>query len=375
MISNSPSTQFNPSRFIQFLTSFLTCLGLFSPLERPSIHSGDDIKRTSIPHRKGRVKALSFLTGFTLLSLLLIPIAYSAQLTLVWNPNTEVDLAGYKIYYGTASRTYGNSINIGNVTIYTLTGLSAGQRYFIAVTAYNEFGESGYSNEVNGVAPTSQTPLNNTTEFVKQQYRDFLNREADSVGLQYWVDVLNSGTMTKAQVIDSFLGSQEFEGTIAPIVRLYFAYFLRIPDYVGLQYWVSEYSNGRPLGSISEYFAASNEFQQTYGSLTNEQFVTLVYQNILGRNTDPVGYAYWLGQLNSGTLTQGQVMLGFSESNEYKASISNEVFVTMMYIGMLQRSPEPGWFDYWVEYLDSGSPELSMIDAFFSSQEYASRFQ
>jgi hypothetical protein len=255
-----------------------------------------------------------------------------------------------------------------------LTGLSAGQRYFIAITAYNEFGESGYSNEVNGVAPTSQTPLNNTTEFVKQQYRDFLNREADSVGLQYWVNVLDGGTMTKAQVIDSFLGSQEFEGTIAPIVRLYFAYFLRIPDSMGLQYWISEYSNGRSLGSISDGFAASNEFRQTYGSLTNGQFVTLVYQNVLGRNPDQVGYAYWLGQLNSGTLTPGQMMLGFSESNEYKASISNEVFVTMMYLGMLRRSPDTGGFDYWVGYLDNGGSELSMIDAFFSSQEYASRF-
>jgi len=314
---------------------------------------------------------------FLLLAILILPLmllhsVLADQITIAWD--VESSVRGYNVYYGTTSRVYRSPINVGNVTIYTLTGLSAGQRYFIAITAYNEFGESGYSNEVNGVAPTSQTPLNNTTEFVKQQYRDFLSREADSVGLQYWVNVLNSGTMTKAQVIDSFLGSQEFEGTIAPIVRLYFAYFLRIPDSMGLQYWISEYSNGRSLESISDGFAASNEFQQTYGSLTNGQFVTLLYQNVLGRNPDPVGYAYWLGQLNSGTLTQGQVMLGFSESNEYKASLSNDVFVTMIYLGMLRRSPDPGGFDYWVGYLNSGGSELSMIDAFFSSQEYASRF-
>jgi len=37
----------------------------FTPLESPAIHGGDDINKTSIPHRKGGVKAPSFLTGFT----------------------------------------------------------------------------------------------------------------------------------------------------------------------------------------------------------------------------------------------------------------------------------------------------------------------
>jgi hypothetical protein len=37
--------------------------GLFTPLESPAIHGGDDINKTSIPHRKVGVKATSFLTG------------------------------------------------------------------------------------------------------------------------------------------------------------------------------------------------------------------------------------------------------------------------------------------------------------------------
>jgi hypothetical protein len=42
----------------------------FTPLESPAIHGGDDINEISIPHRKGGVKALSFLTGFTLLAII-----------------------------------------------------------------------------------------------------------------------------------------------------------------------------------------------------------------------------------------------------------------------------------------------------------------
>jgi fibronectin type 3 domain-containing protein len=72
---------------------------------------------------------------------------------LVWDPSSGPDVAGYKIYYGTASRTYSPGIDVGNVTTYALTGLIKGQRYYIAVTAYNRSDrESGFSNEATEVA-------------------------------------------------------------------------------------------------------------------------------------------------------------------------------------------------------------------------------
>jgi hypothetical protein len=128
------------------------------------------------------------------------------------------------------------------------------------------------------------------------------------------------------------------------------------------------------LGAISDSFAGSEEFQQTYGALSKEAFVNLVYQNILGRAPDPGGYAFWVGELNSGRRTRGQVMTGFSDSAEYEGLTSHEVYVTMMYIGMLRRSPDEGGFNFWVDYLDSGNSGLALIDGFLNSQEYADRF-
>src|SRR5437773_12292233 len=78
--------------------------------------------------------------------------ADAGQLTVAWTANTESNLAGYKVYYGTSSHSYQTSIDVGNQTTYIVTGLLAGQTYYFAVTAYNtSHAESGYSNETSGV--------------------------------------------------------------------------------------------------------------------------------------------------------------------------------------------------------------------------------
>ncbi len=85
--------------------------------------------------------------------------AFANSVTLSWDANTEADLAGYKVYYGTASRTYGAPITIGKVTTHTLSGLPSGMVYF-AVTAYNTAGlESGFSNEVSKSFGSTPAPL------------------------------------------------------------------------------------------------------------------------------------------------------------------------------------------------------------------------
>ena len=209
--------------------------------------------------------------------------------------------------------------------------------------------------------------------FSMQQYRDFLGREGDAGGISFWVGSI-SGGMSRAAVTKSFFDSPEFQGAIAPVTRLYFAYFNRIPDKPGLDYWIAQYGAGTSLNTISQAFASSPEFIGTYGSLNNSDFVTLVYQNVLGRAPDGAGLAYWVGQLNGGFMTRGQVMVGFSESPEYQQSSYNRVFVTMIYYGMLRRVPEQFGFNYWVATLNAGASALDLINAFLAAPEYRARF-
>ena len=75
--------------------------------------------------------------------------ANAATVTLAWDKNTESDIAGYKLYYGTSSRNYKYSQDVGNSTTYTISDLDEGITYYFAVTDYDSSGqESNFSEEV-----------------------------------------------------------------------------------------------------------------------------------------------------------------------------------------------------------------------------------
>ncbi|MBF0532546.1 MAG: fibronectin type III domain-containing protein [Candidatus Omnitrophica bacterium] len=78
------------------------------------------------------------------------------QVTLNWEGIT--DATSYKIYYGTAPGTYGTPKTAGNVTTYTLTGLSAGKTYYFAISGANPGGEGPKSGELSALtAPSAPT--------------------------------------------------------------------------------------------------------------------------------------------------------------------------------------------------------------------------
>ncbi|HUK56126.1 MAG TPA: fibronectin type III domain-containing protein [Nitrospiria bacterium] len=85
--------------------------------------------------------------------------AMAGDAALTWDPSTQTGLSGYKVYYGTASHSYSTSIDAGNQTSYTVTGLGTGTYYF-AVTAYDTAGlESSYSNEASKTFADTTPPV------------------------------------------------------------------------------------------------------------------------------------------------------------------------------------------------------------------------
>lgn len=98
------------------------------------------------------------------LLLLLSALPLSAgSITLDWFRNPEPDIAGYKVYYGTVSGQYTTSANAGTSTNITISGLTGGQTYFFAATAYNTAGrESKPSTEISSLIADSTGPQSNS---------------------------------------------------------------------------------------------------------------------------------------------------------------------------------------------------------------------
>lgn len=82
----------------------------------------------------------------------------AVSVKLAWSPNSEPDLLGYKIHKGSASRAYTEQFPVVGETTFTVNGLVRGNTYYFTATAYNNVGDSGYSNEVSYSVPSVVVP-------------------------------------------------------------------------------------------------------------------------------------------------------------------------------------------------------------------------
>lgn len=102
------------------------------------------------------------------------------------------------------------------------------------------------------------------------------------------------------------------------VLRLYWTYFDRQPDAGGALFWLDQYERCQPIQRIAAHFNASAEFIDTYGALSDPDFVDLVYRNTLDRDPDDGGRAYWLDRL-ADDLSRSELMVHFSFSDEFVA--------------------------------------------------------
>jgi hypothetical protein len=184
------------------------------------------------------------------------------------------------------------------------------------------------------------------TNYVQLVFSGFLRRAADPGALSSFGGLLTAGTLTHAGLVDTLLGSAEFNQYVGAVSRLYLAAFRRGPDAAGLDNWVNYMRAGNALESVADAFVVSQEFQLTYGSLNGTQYVTLLYENVLGREPDPTGLATWTGQLGSGS-PRGQILIGFSESQEGIALFAPTVRTFLHYFTFLNTTPTQSDLDCW----------------------------
>ncbi len=188
-------------------------------------------------------------------------------------------------------------------------------------------------------------------DYIEALYENTLGRPSDDVGKAHWVGQLDSG-VSRNGILTDFSESAEHVNQILSnggsstgssndhdrgehrndgdddgnelhsdedtITLLYDTVFNRAPDAQGLAAWATELAKtGTELDDIAELFMQSQEFSVRYGqNLSDDDYIEALYENTLGRPSDDVGKAHWVGQLDSGVSRNG-ILTDFSESAEH----------------------------------------------------------
>jgi hypothetical protein len=98
------------------------------------------------------------------------------------------------------------------------------------------------------------------------------------------------------------------------VQQAYVAYYGRPGDLAGIQYWTTQLAatNGN-LNAIIAAFGHSEEFQDRFGNYTEEDLVDNIYQQLLGRGSDPDGLAFYVANLRNGTMTLATIALNIAD--------------------------------------------------------------
>jgi hypothetical protein len=229
-------------------------------------------------------------------------------------------------------------------------------------------------------------PINDAQNFVRQQYLDFLGREPDSGGLGYWTSQI-TGCEGNDRCINSrrigvsaaFFIEQEFQNTGSFVYRLYKGSLGRRPAFTEFAADRGGIVAGSDLEANKQILANNwvqrAEFLQLYpSSQTPEEFVNKLF--------DTAGLTPFLADrqrlandMRNGK-TRAQVLREVVEIVDFRTREYNPSFVLMQYFGYLNRDPEQGGYDFWLNVLNNSDPNnyRGMVCSFITSREYQERF-
>jgi CSLREA domain-containing protein len=241
----------------------------------------------------------------------------------------------------------------------------------------------------------SENPINDTTFFVRQHYLDFLGREPDEDGLQFWVENIRRCASAQCREVQrvntsaAFFLSIEFQGTGFFVQRLYRLSFGRAPLFAEYLPDLTVVREGVVVGRpgaldrlelnkrvFAEQFVRRAAFRARFDGLNEAQYV----------DTLAAGAGVTLGEEERTALvvgllthreTRGGVLLKMAEKDAFVRAEFNRAFVQMQYFGYLRRDPDAAGFNFWLNKLNSFNGDYvaaEMVKAFLSSNEYRARF-
>jgi hypothetical protein len=243
-----------------------------------------------------------------------------------------------------------------------------------------------------GVNTALPNPVDDANFFVRQHYRDFLGRNADQSGLDYWTSQIaqcgSDNECIRARHLDvsvAFFAGTEFQETGAFVYRLYKAALGRRPAFSEFIAGRNQVVAGTNLQANKQAFAQEfvdrPEFLKKYpNSMTAAQFVDALM--VVASKSSSVRLASERPELlalyNGSDSGRVAIIRRVAESDGFAHAEYNRAFVMMQYFGFLRRDPDERGFEFWLNVLQNQPTNpaayRAMVCSFLSSAEYQSRF-
>ncbi|PSO26030.1 DUF4214 domain-containing protein [Bradyrhizobium sp. MOS002] len=169
-----------------------------------------------------------------------------------------------------------------------------------------------------------------SSSLIASDYQHILFRGASASELSAW-----SALETNSEVIAGIEHSPEALLYVDPVIRLYQGAFNRTPDVAGLGANVDTMRDGHhSIYEMANAFVHSAEFTNTYGALSDAQYVEQLYHNVLNRVGTQAEVDSWLAT----GLDRGHILVGFTESAEF---ISNSANGLQNYLDQIAAGQQP----------------------------------
>ncbi len=200
-----------------------------------------------------------------------------------------------------------------------------------------------------------------TACYVDGIYNDILRREADPGGAAFYATRLDQGGAAFQQVALALASSAEYQSEF--VQKLYHFYLGRAADPQGLTFWLDAAKAGATAEQLRAGFLASGEYLGKRGG-TADGFLAGLYRDVLGRDPDAVGQAFFRGRLGEGA-ARADVALAVATSPEARLRLVNS-----FYQSFLHHSGSAAGVQFWVGRLQAGASEAEVIAGFAASDEY-----
>ncbi len=154
--------------------------------------------------------------------------------------------------------------------------------------------------------------------FIDRAYQELGGRPATNAELVAWQDAVVDGD--RRALTAALAADRHFVGVL--VDDLYRTTLGRSPDGVGRRYWTAEIDDGLTVASVGALFYASDEYYERAG-MTDTAFVTALYRDLLGRDPDGEGLAYWRDMLGRSQVRRIDIAAGFyasPESRQFRVS-------------------------------------------------------